>query len=468
MHGGFIIFMYKRFIGDRAFYRRTLKIAVPIIIQNGITNFVSLLDNIMVGQVGTLEMSGVSIANLLIFVFNLCIFGASAGAGIFVAQFRGRQDYQGIRYAYRYKLLVCLILSVLAIGLFWIFDENLICMYLQGEGSPLDAAQTLFHGKAYLRIMLLGLIPFAISNTYSSTLRETGETSVPMIAGVCAVLVNLLLNYILIFGHFGAPKLGVQGAAIATVVSRFVELAIVATWAHLHADRLIFIKGVYRTLSIPAKLFLNITKKTLPLLINEFLWSSGVALINQCYSVCSLDVVPSMNIATTMNNLASVVYMAIGHSVGIIMGQMLGASKPEVQIRDTNRKLLTASVLAGVFFGALMAALSGVFPLLYNTTQSVRQLSTVLICITAAMMPFNAHTHATYFTLRSGGQTLITFLFDSCFLWVIRLPLAFALSHLAGLPILPLYILCNASDLIRCALGVSMLRKGTWMKNLTQ
>ena len=175
-----------------------------------------------------------------------------------------------------------------------------------------------------------------------------------------------------------------------------------------------------------------------------------------------------MNIATTMNNLASVVYMAIGHSVGIIMGQMLGASKPEVQIRDTNRKLLTASVLAGVFFGALMAALSGVFPLLYNTTQSVRQLSTVLICITAAMMPFNAHTHATYFTLRSGGQTLITFLFDSCFLWVIRLPLAFALSHLAGLPILPLYILCNASDLIRCALGVSMLRKGTWMKNLTQ
>ncbi len=460
--------MYKRYIGDRAFYSHMLKLAVPMIIQNGITNFVSLLDNIMVGQVGTLEMSGVSIANMLIFIFNLCIFGASAGAGIFVAQFHGRNDDQGIRYAHRYKLLICLVISVLAMILLGLFDDPLITMYLQGGGDPAEAALALSYGKDYLHIMLLGLIPFALSNIYCGTLRESDQTTVPMIAGICAVLTNLVLNYILIFGHFGAPQLGIRGAAIATVVSRFVELAVVSLWTHRHADAHPFADGVYRSLVIPKALFVTITKKSLPLLFNEFLWSSGVALINQCYSTCSLDVVPALNIATTMTNLGSVVYMAIGQSVGIIMGQMLGAGKPKHEIMDTNRKLLAASVAAGALFGVLMIGLSWAFPMLYNTTGPVRQLAALLICITAACMPFHAYTHATYFTLRSGGQTFITFLFDSCCLWIIRLPLAILFSYLVKLPIIPLYILCNVTDSVRCILAVYILKKGNWIKNLTE
>ena len=217
---------------DNSFLRRFALITVPIIIQNGITNFVSLLDNIMIGQVGTEQMSGVSIVNNLLFVFNLCIFGGTAGSGIFIAQFFGSNDHNGIRHSFRFKTLLCLLLGVAGIGVLAFAGDPLIRLYLQGDGDPASALHTLEYGRSYLLIMLAGLIPFAITNSYSSTLRECGQSFVPMLAGVVAVLVNLVFNYILIFGHFGAPAMGVSGAAIATVLSRYVELAIVAIWTH--------------------------------------------------------------------------------------------------------------------------------------------------------------------------------------------------------------------------------------------
>lgn len=459
--------MLKRYIGDRAFYRRVLGVAVPIIIQNGITNFVSLLDNIMVGQVGTVPMSGVSIVNGLLFVFNLCVFGASSGAGIFTAQFYGSRDDEGIRHTFRFKFLICAAISLLGIGIFLSGGQPLIGLYLTGEGDAATAAGALHYGLDYLHVMLWGFVPFALANAYSSTLRETGETMVPMVGGITAVLVNLGLNYVLIFGHFGAPEMGVAGAALATVISRYVELAIVAGWTHCNRARNPYIVGAYRSFYIPGRLLKAIVIKGMPLLANEFFWSSGMAIMSQCYSTCGLDVVPAMNISSTLFNLGSVVFLSMGNAVGILMGQMLGAGNSEAEVRDANRKLVTVSVASGVVFGGLMAAVSGLFPQIYNTTDAVRMLATQLICVSAAMMPFNSYTNATYFTLRSGGQTMVTFLFDSCFVWVCCVPLAFCLSRFARLSILPLYILCQGMDLVKCAIGAVMLKQGKWIQNLT-
>ncbi len=460
--------MLKQFIGDKAFYRRVFQIAIPIIIQNGITNFVSLLDNIMIGQVGTVQMSGVAIVNQLMFVFNLCIFGATSGAGIFTAQFYGSHDNEGVRYTFRFKMLIGIVLSALGIGAFCLAGSPLIQLYLKGDGNTADAASTLAYGLDYLKVMLWGLVPFALSNAYSGTLRETNQTLVPMLAGVVAVFVNLVLNYILIFGHFGAPTMGVRGAAIATVISRYVELAIVAGWTHLHSVDNPFIVGAYRSLRIPAALTRQITVKGMPLLINEALWSVGMATINQCYSTRGLDVVAATNISSTLNNLSSIVYLAMGNVVGIIVGQQLGSGADRKTVQDTDRKLIFTSVVSCLLFGCLMAALSGVFPLFYNTTQDVRNLATKLICIMAIIMPFHAYAHATYFTLRSGGQTMVTFLFDSCFVWVCSVPLAFCLSRFTGLPIVPLFAVCQSCELLKCLLGAYMLRKGTWIQNLVQ
>ena len=460
--------MFHRYIGDRAFYKNVFTIAIPIIIQNGITNFVSLLDNIMVGQVGTIPMSGVSIVNGLLFVFNLCIFGASSGAGIFTAQYYGSQDHEGIRYTFRFKVLICTLITALGCLIFSFGDRLLIGLYLTGEGDAATAAGAMEYGQRYLKVMMWGFLPFALSNAYSGTLRETGETMVPMAAGIAAVFVNLALNYVLIFGHFGAPAMGVEGAALATVISRFVELVIVAWWIHRNSERNPFIIGAYRSLHIPGRLFRDITIKGMPLMINEFLWAAGMAVLNQCYSTCGLDVVPATNISSTLYNVGSVVFLAMGSAVGIIMGQMLGAGRSKEEIQDNNRKLVAASTVTGGIFGILMAAAAFPFPRIYNTTESVQQLAAMLILLNSIALPFNSYTNAAYFTLRSGGQTMVTFLFDSCFVWGFCVPLAYCLTRFTGIGIIPLFAICQATDIIKCVLGHIMIKQGKWIQNLTE
>lgn len=460
--------MLKKYIGDKKFYAMVMAVAVPIMIQNAITNFVGMLDNIMVGQVGTAQMSGVAIVNQLLFVFNLCIFGAVSGAGIFTAQFSGSRDHEGVRHTFRFKLLVCLLLTAAGTAVLVGAGKPLIRLYLQGEGQARDAELFLGYGMDYLRVMLFGLLPFALANAYSGTLRETGQTLVPMLAGIGAVLVNLALNYILIFGHFGAPAMGVRGAALATVVSRYTELAIVAVWTHTHAGREPFIRGAYRSLRIPRQLTRQILVKGMPLLVNEALWAGGMAVLNQCYSLRSLDVVAANNIATTIWNVFSVSFLAMGNAVGILIGQKLGAGEPEEEVRSADRKLIAFSVVFCLAFGVCLAALADVFPRIYNTTDTVRGLAASFMRVSALFMPFFAYTNAAYFTLRSGGKTLVTFLFDSCFVWCVCVPLAFCLSQYTALPIVPLYFVCQATEVLKCFLGGYMLRRGSWIQNIVK
>ena len=460
--------MLKRYVGDRAFYRRVFAVALPIIIQNTITNFVALLDNIMVGQLATAQISGVTIVNNnLMFIFNICMFGAAAGAGIFAAQFRGSGDNEGIRYTLRFKLILCSILSVIAGFAFWFLADPLIGLYLTGDGDPQLAAETLISGREYLYMMLWGMLPFAITNSYASTLRECGRTTVPMTAGIIATLVNLVGNYILIFGHFGAPAMGVRGAALATVISRYVEMAIVIFWTHTHTEACAYAKGLFRSVYIPGKLLGSIIVKGMPLLLNELMWTVGMAMVNQCYSTCGLDVVPAMSISSTIYNLAAVVFRSLGNTVGIFMGQMLGARRPTEELMDTNRKMTALGALSGVVFGIIVISLSEVFPMLYNTTDAVRLLATRTILISGALMPLQAYSFPVYFTLRAGGKTLITTVFDCGTIWFFYLPISFLLSRFTDLSFLAIFAICNSTDLIKCIVGTALINSGTWIQYLT-
>lgn len=458
--------MIKRYIGDRAFYKMALTVALPMMIQNAVTNFVSLLDNIMVGRVGTLQMTGVSVVNQLLFVYNLCIFGAVAGAGIFTAQFYGQRDDEGIRQTFRFKIMICAVIGAAGIALLLLRGEALISLYLNGEATAAERADALRYGREYLAVMLIGLVPFTFNNAYASSMRETGQTVVPMVSGLAAVAVNMSLNYVLIFGKLGMPVLGVKGAAIATVISRYTELAVNAAWLHSHGKRYPYIKGVYRSLRIALPLLKKITLKGMPLLVNEALWSASVAVLNQCYSTRGLNVVAANNIASTLWNLFSVCFISLGSATGIIIGQMLGAGRSPDEVRDCDRKLIAFSVTSCAVFGLVMAAVSGIFPLIYKTDEAVRSLATSLTCINSVIMPFNAYTNAAYFTLRSGGKTLSTLLFDSCFVWVVSVPLAFSLSRFTGVPILPLYTVCQGAEILKCVIGFVMLKRGTWIRNI--
>lgn len=460
-----IIMKLRSLIGDRAFYRRLLAVMTPVLIQNVITNFVSLLDNIMVGQIGTEPMSGVAIANQLIFVFNLCIFGGTAGAGIFTAQFYGKGDMKGVRDTFRMKLIIAAVTVVAALGIFISMGDPLISLFLHDSGDGLDLAATLQYGREYMNIMLWQMLPFALLQVYAITLRETGETVLPMKAGVIAVLVNLVFNYILIFGKFGAPALGVVGAAIATLIARIVEMLIVIIWTHTHRETHSFIVGAYRSMRIPAPLVKQILIMGAPLLINELLWSSGMTTLNQCYSMRGLEVVSAVNISTTVSNLFFCAFFAMGSTISIIVGQLLGAGELERAV-DEDRKLIAFSVSLCVVVGMVMAVLAPFVPQIYNTTENAKSLAASLLIVSACLMPLNAFSHGCYFTLRSGGKTLITLIFDSAFVWVIAVPVAIALSRFTDMPILPMYITVQALELIKAGVGFYMVKNRMWVKNL--
>lgn len=457
----------KKFIGDRAFYGMVLGIAVPIMIQNGITNFVNLLDNIMVGQLGTEQMSGVSIVNQLIFVYNLCIFGGLSGAGIFTSQYYGQKDDEGIRHTFRYKLWMAVILTVAVIALFLTCGEPLIDLYLKGNSDGGDLAATLNYGNVYLKIMLIGLPAFMMLQIYASTLRECGETVVPMKAGLAAVAVNLIFNYLLIYGKFGFPKLGVAGAAIATVISRYVEAAIVLVWTHRYKEKNSYIVGIYRTLRVPLGIAGKIFIKGTPLLFNEALWSIGMAMLTQCYSVRGLNVVAGFNIANTVNNLFSVVYIAMGSAIAIIVGQHLGAGKMK-EARDTDNKLIAFSVLSCGAMAVMMFVAAPLFPLLYNTSEAVRVQAAALIMAQAVFMPQNAFMHATYFTLRAGGKTVVTFFFDCVFIWLVSIPVVFLLSRFTSIPAEFIYAAGQIAEWAKCIIGFVLVKKGVWLQNLVK
>lgn len=455
----------RKLIGDKQFYKMVLAVAIPIMLQNGITNFVGLLDNIMIGRIGTEQMSGAAIVNQLIFVYNLCIFGGVSGAGIFTAQYYGQKDTEGIRNTFRFKLWLSIIITAATIILFIMHGAALISMYLEGDPQSAQAAATLMYGRKYMLIMLAGLPPFMLAQAYSSTLRECGETILPMKAGIISVLVNLLFNYLLIYGKFGFPTLGVRGAAIATAMSRYVEVLIIVIWAHRHKEQNPFVDKLYSTLKIPMYLTQKIIIKGTPLLINETLWASGMAFLSQCYSVRGLNVVAGLNISNTINNLFSISFLSLGSAVAIIVGQLLGAGKMD-EAKDTAYKLIAFSVALCTCLALIMLLLSPFFPLLYNTNEEARQLARYFITVTAVFMPQNAFLNASYFTLRSGGKTIITFLFDSVFIWCVNVPIAFTLSRFTALPVIAIYTMVQLGETIKSIIGFVLVKKGVWIQNI--
>lgn len=454
-------------LGDRAFYRHVLMVVLPIIVQNTLTNVVSLLDNVMVGQVGTLPMSGVAVVGQLLFVYNLAIWGSTSGAGIFGAQFYGRGDMEGVRHTFRFKLLVSTAITAAAIVLFLAAGTPLIEAYISADTSPADAAATLGYAQGYLRIMLVGLIPFGLTQCYAGTLRESGQTVLPMKASMLAMVVNFVFNALLIFGLGPFPRLGVAGAAIATVLSRFVELGIVVVGAHRSTDRYPFLQGVYRSFAIPRTLVKSIFIRSMPLLLNEMMWGSGQAVLLQCYSVRGIQAVAALNICNTIAQIFNEVFLSLGNATAIVVGQELGADRL-TGARRTAWRMLTLSLASCVVMGTALAVCAPFIPRIYNTEESIRLLATELIRMAALCMPLYGFSNCEYFTLRSGGKTFITFLFDSCFTWVVSVPMAYCLSRFTGLNIVVIYLFVNSMDIIKCAIGFVLVKKGVWVRNIVK
>ena len=454
----------KRYIGDRAFYKMALTVALPIMAQNFITNLVSMLDNLMVGSLGTEPVSGVSIVNQILLVFNLAVFGAMSGVGIFTAQYYGRGDETGIRYTLRFKLVLALALFGAALGVLTTLDRQLIGLFLHESGAEGDLDATLAAARTYLGVMLWGLLPFALTQVFADTLRETGDTFTPMVVGLSAVGVNCLFNYLLIFGKLGFPAMGVRGAAAATVLSRWVECAALILYVALRRARFPYVRGLLRG-RVPGALAANFLRKALPLIANEFLWSAGMSALGVAYSLYGLSVVAGYSISSTVFNLFCIAAMSMGSSIGIIAGKSLGAGRHEEAV-DLVRKLIAFSMALSVAVGALMFVLGGMIPRLYRTSGESRALAAYFIRVNAFILPLSAFANASYFTVRSGGKTLVTFFFDCGILWTVSVPAAFLLYYVFHMEIHLMFPVVQALELIKDIVGFVLIKKRVWVKTI--
>ena len=457
----------KTFLGaeKKALYLRALTLAVPMMIQNGITNAVGLVDNLMVGSQGTESMTAVSISGQLIFVFNLAIFGGLSGPGIFGAQYFGNQDIEGVRKTFRIKMWIVLACVLAGIAVFLTMDSFLIGLYMKGTAENINPELAIKLAKEYIHIMLIGFAPFGVTQVYSSTLRENNESRMPMIAGMCGVAADIIFNYLLIFGKLGFPTLGVKGAAIATVISRFIECFVIVIWSHVKRDRFEFIKGIYRTLKVEKTVTIPVLKKGAPILINEFLWSAGIIATNQLLSSRSLAVVPALGISAALSNLLNVVFVAMGSAVGIIIGQMLGAGDTK-DIRKKAVSLMWFTAFLSVGLSALLITAAPFFPKAYDTTNEVKYMATAFITLTAFFFPLQGFLNAQYFTIRSGGKTLITFIADSGFTWAVVVFTVFLLIRFTNLNVYAVYTVSLVLDILKVLFGSYMIRKGIWINNL--
>lgn len=450
---------------EQSIYKRAILLAVPMMIQNGITNMVGLIDNVMVGSLGTESMTAVSIVGQLLFVFNLAVFGGISGPGIYGAQYYGQGNVEGFRNTFRMKIWICLACMVMGMLAFLLGGRDMIGLYLHGESETVNAALTLELGWQYMLIMIVTLLPFSVTQIYASSLRETGESVKPMVAGVISVFVDIVFNYLLIYGKFGFPQMGVRGAALATVLARITECVIVVAWSHAAAGKHAFLQGIYRTVLIPGNMCATMVKKGLPIFLNEFLWAGGMAALTQCYSMRGLDIVPGLNISNAICNLLNVVFVALGSAVGILSGQTLGAGQYQKAKKNAFGLMwFTGGICLGLT--VILVSVSGIFPKIYDTTDQVRRYGQWFIIITALYFPVQGFLNALYFTLRSGGKTVITFLFDSVFSWVVTVPFAFVLCNGTSLPIFAVYALVQSVDLIKVAVGYFLIRKGIWISNI--
>lgn len=454
-------------IEHKSFYRKAAKISLPILAQSTLTHLVGFIDNIMVGQIGTEAMSGVAIGNQLHFVYYTCLLGIIAGGSVFGSQFYGSSNMDGFKESFKFRFFACLSLSGIACIILFLFGERFISLFLHTQDSMVSADITLLCGKQYLKILLIGMIPFALTQVYASGMKDMGETFFPMTSSVIAILSNTALNYLLIFGKLGFPRLGVEGAAIATVISRCIELIMILLAVCRQKSvfqELLNTFGKHRSGSSLKK---QILIKSLPLIINEFFWSIGTAIMLQCYSFRGIHVVAGLNIATSIYNVFTVIYRSIGGTVAIMMGQLIGAGKMQ-EAREANKKLFAAAISASIIFGIILFAAAPHIPQIYAATPAVQDLAAQFIRILALCLPISCFTHIAFFTIRAGGKTLITFLYDSLNLWIISIPLAFCLTRYTDIPIVQIYFMCQMTELVKLTAGYILVKSGVWLNNIVQ
>lgn len=443
------------------FIKRLLIISIPIILQNLFVNLASLLDTMMVGNlegVSEVSLSGVYIANQIIFVINLGVFGSVEGAGVFFSQFLGKKDNAHLSNTFAFKLMSSFVVTLISTILVYAFGRQLASIFSSNEAAIDIAVQ-------YLKIVGVSIIPFGVTISCTTSLRESHNTISPMVVTLCGILVNLLLNYILIFGNWGAPRLEAVGAAIGTICNRFFEF--IAIIIVLIIKKKEFTKNLLSSFNMDRELLKNLIVKSIPLLANELLWSLGQTGLVYVFTQKSEMATTVLPIVTTIFNLIFVVCLGMGNGISIVIGNIIGSNDSKEAQNKAYVSLVFSFIISVVLGTILYVSAPAIVGLYSEISQETIDMAVTLLKFDSLYLVITTIDTILFFLLRAGGRTFIVFLFDSAFGWIISIPVAFLfLKFIPSLSFEELFIYVYLFDLLKMVIGGILIVSKVWNRNI--
>jgi putative MATE family efflux protein len=459
-----MLWSIKRF-GSLSFYREALSIALPVMLQQLIMSMVSLIDNFMVAGLGDISMAAVNVANQLNFISIVIINAVCGAGGIYLAQFKGAGDTEGMRHAYRFKMIFSCSVSALYGILCWTIPEYMLGMMTLGNVAQ-EAIVT--SGAKYLRLTAFTLFPIAISMSIGTSFREIGLPKIPLMISVAATVVNTIGNWFLIYGNLGAPRLEVSGAAIATIIARCFEVGLFLIY--MHTQKISFFVGFNKIMAIHTGLIREILTKSAMMFLSEASWISSETIMTALYNGRGgAEVVAGMAAGWTIANIFFLLFGGIWTTTTVVIGGTLGAGKlEEAQIKAEWIK--SGSVVAGCIVALLGAAAATLLiPLVFsNLTLAARSISLGLVYVILVYLPLWSLLNALFAISRAGGDTATGMYADVSVNTLLFVPGAFILALGTTLDPVMMFALLKTSDLAKYGVARHFFNKKRWVRNLTK
>lgn len=447
----------RKFFGTKEFYKETMMIAVPIMAQQFVTSFVNLIDNVMIGSVGSIALTSVTVANKFYLIFNSTMFGLCGAAGIFISQYFGAKDHKKCQDVFNINLVFGLIAGLIFTLMVFLMPEFILGLFSK---TP----EIISSGLSYFKYIRYSYLPYVITMTCMMAMRSVGINKIQLKVGMVAVTVNTFLNYVLIFGHFGFSAMGVEGAALATLIARIIEATIYTIL--IIREKHYFAFDFEGMIHLNTDLIRRMMIKAFPLTVNEIFFSLGLAMVFKSYMRTDEFLVAAISVVDTVMNIAFIIFGGLSSAVAILIGNRLGANQLE-EAKDNATKLIVFGALVAVVISTIMILCSSLIPKLYNLEPEINSAITTMLCIKAVMVPIYVINVCIFFILRAGGDAASTLLMDSGFLWGANVLLSTLLSIYTPINLILLYGIIESLDLIKLFVSTYFYSKGHWVKNMT-
>lgn len=443
---------------DREFLSKMLRLALPIMFQSLITSSLNMADTVMVGKLGEVEIAAVGIANQYFFIFSMILTGLCGGCSVFISQYWGKKDLANIKRMLGLGLISVLIISIAFMAVGFINPGGIISIFNK-DSTVIDL------GGKYLFIVLFSYIFTGITFIYSYSLRSIGDTVAPLLVNIVTLFTNIFLNYVLIFGKFGAPALGVEGAAIATLIARVIE-AIVLLFI-VYRTKGVFAAGLKELIDLNKDFAKRSYGIILPVLLNDVFWAMGSLIYSIVYGRMGTEATASVQICNTVSNMFMVVAFGLSNSSAIMIGNSIGEGKEEEAI-DYSKKFIQASFVVSIILGLALALTAPLILNLFNVSSGVRS-STLIMLYVISIIFFVRFTGMIIIVgiLRGAGDARSALMIEGFTMWFIGVPLTIMGAFLFKLPVHLVYALAILEEITKLILGLIRLKSQRWINNVT-